>query len=101
MGRATVFLSHAWLYKFVEVVKGLRAFADAEQAAGRPEPLLVVAEVDGLREPGLPEDVGALRGVVVRARGHGLILAAARSRVRSATSGRLLVTSQARPGRIQ
>jgi hypothetical protein len=64
-------------------------------------PLLVVAEVDGLREPGLPEDVGALRGVVVRARGHGLILAATRSRVRRATSGRLLVTSQARPGRIQ
>ena len=65
-------------------------------------PLLVVAEVEGLRLPRRAEDVGArLGGVVVLARGHGVILAAERARARRATSGRLLVTSQARPGRIQ
>ena len=36
VGQPTHFVSHAWKYKFVEVVRALRAFADAQDGGGAP-----------------------------------------------------------------
>ena len=38
VGKPNVFLSHAWLYLFVDVVDALCAFAEVEAARGGEEP---------------------------------------------------------------